>query len=315
MGSIYSFLLENAGADGFLPTGFRELPDQADLCLAPGERWVPGAFEGLLLRSDYSLKQHLLVNYRLSRLLARQIRSGSTKDREKSSQRLSRYAAISLVDPLLSFLSTSGLVEADMRREALWFVKESKKRELVKLGIALLGQCGLPEDLSLLRLLGSMEEFTLYAAVAAKNILAEPGAANAFLMELADHLEGWGKISILYELDYEQEEARNWVLRRGCANTIGLSYLANVCGTKGRLADRLEALLENPAEFDEELFWNTCLIFQGLLEEHAENDGISQYRDARRAALAFCQLVRATPRAADPAVSSVLSRLESLFGC
>ncbi len=314
MGSIYSFLVEQADSAGYLPTGFRELPDQQDLMLQWGEKWIPGAFEGTLLRSNYSLKQHLLINFYLSRIVRKQIRSSSPASRTRTCEKLIKYSAISIVDPLLSFLSSSRIDLKQMRREALWLVQNTEKRELVKIGIALLGQCGKEEDIPLLRLLGSMEEFTLFAAVAAKNILGNPEEANAFLMTLAERLEGWGKIAILYELDYELPDAREWVLRKGCGNTVGLSYLANVCATKGRLADKLDGLLENPDEFDEELYQNTCDIFQGLLEDHPENDGISQYRDAQRAAFAFLKLVRSTQRASDSRTAVILTKLESLFG-
>lgn len=59
--SIYEFLkeknTENTASDSC------SLPDSGDLCLRAGEAWVPGAFEGTILRTDIRIKQHLLMNY------------------------------------------------------------------------------------------------------------------------------------------------------------------------------------------------------------------------------------------------------------
>ena len=274
------------------------LPDQQDLVLREGEAWVPGAYEGTLLRSEFDIRQHTLINY----LAARKVRKFAmrpTPENQKSVEDcLSKYSAISLTDPILSFLEAMGTDQAKLRSAALTLATESSRREPVKLAIALLGQTakGDQKAADIVKTLARHEELTVYAIVALKNILSEEEAC-AVLLSLGDELSGWGKIALMYELNYNRPEVRQWALQKGCRNTVGLSYLANICAIKGRLK---EYLLEREMAFEpveDAYFPGICDIFRGLLADDKENDGIYDYPDAVMAADAF----RITLKMADPA--------------
>ena len=60
------------------------LPDQQDLTLQSEELWVAGAYEGTLLRSDFSIKQPLLVNYWVARKIKKYILQPSEKKQKGS---------------------------------------------------------------------------------------------------------------------------------------------------------------------------------------------------------------------------------------
>lgn len=299
--SIYEFLKEQNAQE---PAAGCRLPDSGDLHLRPGEAWVPGAFEGILLRTDSRIKQHVVVNYRIANRVKKQALRPSKAHAAKLMKSLTKYSAISLADPLCSICIALKLVssiekKAALRRLALDLALRGEKREPVKIGIALLGICGNPDDLELLKPLGIHDEFTLYVAGTAVRLL-DNAARNAYLLSLAGNVQGWGKISILYELDYTDPAVRLWAVKYGCENTVGLSYLSNVCATKGRMAEVLSQLLEGKfsPEEERELFHGICDIFAGLLKPAENNDGLSEYADARAAAKYFTALCDQKPELA-----------------
>ena len=317
--SIYEFLKEKNPED--TASGSCPLPDSGDLYLRADEVWVPGAFEGILLRTDMRIKQHLLINYRIAGAVRRQALRPSKARLAKLEKLLSKYSAISLADPLCSICVAIGLVSSSekkeaLRRLALDLALHGDKREPVKIGIALLGICGNPDDAELVKPLGLHNEFTLYAAGTAVRLL-EPPARGAYLLELAEHVHGWGKISVLYELDYSDPATCLWAIKHGCENTVGLSYLSNVCATKGKMADVLSELREgrfSTAE-ERELFHGICDIFTGLLHPEAGNDGLSEYADARCAAERFTALCAERPElaASDGRVPEILYGLKFIL--
>lgn len=294
--SIYEYL-QGKTPDEIAEAGFK-LPD----CdIVKGQEWVPGAFEGVLLRSDLRIKQHSLVNYLIASSVKRQALNPSEKNKKKMLKRFSKYTAISIVDPLCSFCIALKMTSSPERKEALRalaidLVKNEEKREVVKIGIALLGICGVPKDTQMLKVLGIHDEFTIYVAGTAVRLLEE-NSRNAYLTDMAENVTGWGKIAVLYELNYNDEFARLWAVKNGCVNTVGLSYAANVCATKGKMADILEAMLKKEYDVEEELllFFGICDIFTGLLNPSEGQDGLSEYSEARRAAQLFTNICSERP--------------------
>ncbi len=308
MASIYEFIKDNLNENGCLPTGFNTLPDMKDLTLREEESWVPGAYEGIMLRSDYSIRQPIIINYHIYRQISRYIKNPEDSNYDKLTNTLAKYSAISVIDPVVSLLSRPANNRNNMRIAALRLLKSGEKREVVKVAIAMLGLCGTEEDKDVLKTIGSHEEFTLYVAVASKNILED---YNGFLLDLLSGLHGWGKISAIYELDYSKPESRYYVLTKGCNNMIGLSYLANVCAIKGKLADALEEAYTSVESIDE-LYKGACDIFTGLLENRAENDTINEYPDAQRASVAFNNIVNSGKIiTTDERESYILDKLKS----
>lgn len=295
--SIYDFLLDklNKGED----YSDSILPDHADLNLPEDQSWVPGAFEGIVLRDNYGIKQHLLVNYKIARTIRRQIENPCPANREKAETVIRKYAAITITDPVLSIMLSRYRVNKDnMRTEALRMMTESDKREIVKFGIALWGQCGQPEDVEIIKVLGRHEEFSLYCAGAIHVNMPGPGG-NDILIYLSENLKGWGKIAVAYEFDYTQKEARYYSVAQGCENTIGLSYLSNVCATKGKMTEIMQEMLDGKEEFgkfsSKQMFKGICDIFTGLLENHQTNDDITNYKHSKKAARLFKDITEKYP--------------------
>ncbi len=302
MSSIYEVIKKD-------PAG--TLPDQKELVLREGEVWVPGAYEGILMRSDFGVKQHVLTNYMAARRI-RKFALNPTADNKKSVENcLSKYSAISLVDPVISFLAQFHTDTEKLLKAALILATQSQHREAVKLAIALLGFCGKgnAEAACVVKTLSYHDEFAAYGVVALKNILPKAEADNV-LMELGQQLTGWGKIALMYELDYTLPRVRSWTLKYGCRNSIGLSYLANVCAIKGRLKDYL---FEKEAEFepmDPEYYPGICDIFRGLLEENQENDGIYEYPDAVMAADCFRTVLKMSPAEMTESARDIITLLD-----
>lgn len=288
------------------------LPDQGDIVLRPGENWIPGAFEATLLRSDFSIKQHAWTNFRIARIIKKLAEQPSADNREKAEAIITKYSAISIVDPVLSFLHALKADKKNLRKAALCLATESDKREPVKFAVALLGYCGKEEDADMIQMLSSHEEFTYYGVITLKNILPAEEAQQK-LLSLASQLRGWGKISIMYELDYTKPEIRHWVLAYGCDNRIGLSYLANVCAIKGKLLETLQEINEKKEVPEEDLFTGICTIFRGLLENDPKNDGIYEYPDAKSAAAALRILVENSSPERQEEAADILSTLDQLF--
>ncbi|MBQ3867217.1 MAG: hypothetical protein II789_01585 [Clostridia bacterium] len=307
------------------------LPDHADLG-DNASAWVPGAYEALLMRSDYSISRFALLNYLLARTVRKQMLTPSSANQAKEEAKLLKTGALAIVDPLISHLSRMNVPRDAMRTEALRLACESSKRELVKVGMALLGQSGEPSDAEILLTLGRHEEFTFFAAPALRALLGAD-AVNDALLPLADQVDGWGKTAILYELNYSLEgsAAPEYLLRRGCANRLGLALNANLCATKGQLAERLEAILaagnpgaagdegstaENAADaaapIDAELCTGICEILWGLTEFDGIHDSLNDYKHGIAARNAFVQLMKERPEvfSADARAAEIINRMK-----
>ncbi len=309
--SIYKWLRLSQAEDAYESNC--PLPDHADL----GENanaWVPGAYEALLMRSDYSISRFALLNYLLARTVRKQMLTPSPANQAREEAKLLKTGALATVDPLISHLSRMNVPRDAMRTEALRLACESSKRELVKVGMALLGQSGEPSDAEILLTLGRHEEFTFFAAPALRALLGAD-AVNDALLPLADQVDGWGKTAILYELNYSLEgsAAPEYLLRRGCANRLGPALNANLCATKGQLAERLEAILAvDSSPLDAELCVGICEILWGLTEFDGIHDSLNDYKHGIAARNAFVKLMKERPEvfSADARAAEIVERMK-----
>ena len=128
MRTIYEVIKED-------PSG--RLPDQDELVLRAGEVWVPGAYEGTLMRSDFSIKQHVLTDYMAARRIRKFALNPTECNRKSVENCISKYSAISLTDPVLSFLDHMHTDKQKLLDAAFMLATQSGHREAVKLAIAL----------------------------------------------------------------------------------------------------------------------------------------------------------------------------------
>ncbi len=285
--TIYDFLTVNK------PEGYSSccaLPDHT-LLGESGAAWVAGAYEGMMMRSLYSIRRQALMNYLLARKVRKQIVHPSEENRGAMHKALIKASALPVVDPLISFLSGFHLDREAVAAEARHLATETEHRELVKVGIALLGSFGKKEDIeSILLPLGRHEEFTFYVAPAVKALLGDD--RNSVLLPLAEEVDGWGRLAVLYELNFTDPNAKEYLLRYGCRNRLGLEEAANLCATKGDLAGTLEALVAGGALPDAELYKGICDVLMGLLAFDGRHDSINDYKYGHRARVAFVVLTQ-----------------------
>jgi len=122
-------------------------------------------------------------------------------------------------------------------RLARWLTRQAADREVVKLGVVLLGTLGNEDDRPALERLARHDEFTLFAVVA---LLNRNLATWLDLWEIAKDVHGWGRVHAVRQLTKcEDPRVRRWLLREGFRNTVMDEYLALVCAEGGDLAGEL----------------------------------------------------------------------------
>ena len=127
--SIYEIVKENPLA---------ELPDQKNMILKQEEVYVPGAYEGILMRTDFRIKQHAWTNYRIARLVKKFILNPTSENMKAVEDVFAKHTAISLTDYVLSFMSRMKLNAKALHDGAIQLAVKSSVREAVKFAIALL---------------------------------------------------------------------------------------------------------------------------------------------------------------------------------
>jgi hypothetical protein len=182
-------------------------------------------------------------------------------------------------------------------------VEHGTRREAVKLGLVVLGLYGDTADRDLFLLFGSLDEFTLYAAVGLVRTHRDRRAREQAIHTLAQRVTGWGRIHAVERLSGSQDPAiRSWLLREGFRNDVMDEYLAHLAATTGHL---YEALLDR--DLDDALLDGAG----GILAAMASSDGgpakgLSAYPDALPTLHRYATLLLAAP--------GTLPRLRSLLG-
>jgi hypothetical protein len=318
--TLYEWIKNEIDSEGY--SSDCRLPDHADLGQDALDKWVPGAYESLLMRSTYSIRRHAIQNYLLARKVRAQAMRPSDKNQAKEEAALEKTGALAVVDPVISFLHAMHTDKNVLRREGLRLACETRKRELVKVGIALLGMWGNKdggEDLEVLLTLARHEEFTFYCAPAVRSLMGAE-KVNDHLLPLADKLDGWGKTAILYELNYDPalkdpdtgvQPASDYLLRRGCKNRLGADVNANICATKGGLMPKLKEISDSEELPDKELYTGICEIMWGLTEFGGVYDSINDYKYGHDTRNLFKQLVETRPGLAelDPRGPEIIERM------
>lgn len=241
--------------------GGDNLPDEVD---DGSVRWAPGALDGVFghhsAGGDDAAQVEKLVT------LVRRASSGIRKGRARLElyQELRDAEVLHLVDPVLERLEGSSVAVGS------WLVHEGTDRGPVKFGIALLGRGHTEQDRESLRILGRHDEFTLYAAVALANTTDDP---DLDLLDLARHVDGWGRIQIIERLaGSERPDVKDWLLRGGFRNSVMDEYTAWIAATTGDLRAALTG------QVDDELLDNAVVLMTALISGGPAQD-IADYDD------------------------------------
>jgi hypothetical protein len=235
--ALYDFLRDHLDPGGRLTTSDLELPDEP----ASGNdriRWAAGAFDGAFGHHGGGGQEAERARSLLGVLLKAADRPTKRRLRKLYAE-VSQADVLSVVDALLDGLTSSSADVAAVRDIGLWLATRSPDRSAVKVGLALLGAAGLEQHVDVVRALGAHDEFTLYAAVALMNGLADP---DSELWALAASVDGWGRIQCVERLrDTQDPKIKQWILREGYRNSIMYEYLALIAAQTGGLLAALEA--------------------------------------------------------------------------
>ncbi|WP_329085292.1 MULTISPECIES: hypothetical protein [unclassified Streptosporangium] len=153
--------------------------------------------------------------------------------------RLGIVSALGIADDLIDRIRRQRLPRDRIGAVGRHLAEHGTRRDAVKIGIVLLGACGDERDRELLLLLGTLEELTLYAAVALRRTQPDHQRAT---YELARRVRDWGRIHAVERLKgCDDPQIKAWLLRDGFRNGIMNEYLAHLAATTG---DLYSALLE-----------------------------------------------------------------------
>jgi hypothetical protein len=233
--SLHAAIVEARDEDGVLPAGFT-LPDEAPP--DPTQlRWAPGALDGVLSHHGPPASAEGRVE-----AIAAAVRQLVDRPTAEGLARL--HGAVGDA-PLLG--QADAVADAlregpSLDPEALHGLAEhlattATEREMVKLGLLLLGLVAADGDEEILWTLGAHDELTLFALVA---LLSRPEATDRDVWKLARRARGWGRIQAVERLGGTPDpEIRRWLLREGFRNDVMVEYVAHLCATTGGLHEAL----------------------------------------------------------------------------
>ncbi|MFE3080370.1 hypothetical protein [Nocardia tengchongensis] len=202
--------------------------------------------------------------------------------------RLAECRALDVADDLVRELRELDLPAESLRTLARDLTEHGTRRDAVALGIVMLGVAGDARDRDLLLLLGGLEDLTLYCAVALANTQPDRDPA---LHELAQRVDGWGRIHVVERLKGTQDPAiKAWLLRGGFRNGVLNEYLAHLAATTGGLHDALLA-----PDVDAELLDGAADILVALACTDGPASSIRDYADALSVLGRFGELLADAP--------------------
>ncbi len=273
--AIYGFLSRS----GFSVSG-QELPDEDLIRSKTDISFVAGALDGILggTADDADEVSKAILGH--IRTVLRQVDEANLSVFYQS---LVDHNALSMADVLMEDISNDQSIDHEKLRILFrWIARNAPDREAVKSSIAVLGMFPGNADRDLFVLLGKHDEFTLFCAVALQNSL---GNAEAELWNLAQSVDGWGRVQLVERLrDTADPEIKRWLVRGGFRNSIMDEYLAYIAATTGDLVGQLNGRL------DSELLDGAAGILIALIDG-GPAEGIEDFDQAPQAASLFLQAV------------------------
>jgi hypothetical protein len=268
-----------------LTAGGETLPDEALVFGEEQIRWVAGGLDGALGHHGGAATAAEAAASVFEAMAALMERATSERLAALYGLLTARHA-LEVVDPLLRRVAASNVSVQRLHTLATFLVSRAPDREPVKVAIALLGLFSPSPDRELLLLLGRHEELTLFAATALANTQEDHEAA---LLELAQHVTGWGRIATVERLAGTTDpRIRAWLLREGYKNSVMHEYLARTCATSGDLVGALKA-----AEVDDALLKGAGDLLMALIAAPSRAfEGIDAYPDGVEVIRLYLQHLR-----------------------
>lgn len=230
-------------------------------------RFAPGMMDGVLGGSSPDATQKVT---RLHQAITKELENATDATLKQLYDELLDGSALEYVDPLLEVLANDRRMDRGrLHAVATWLAKEAPDRDPVKAALAIIGLLADEGDRDLLLTLGRHDEFTLYSTVALLRL--RNGERDVF--ELAQHVDGWGRIQIVQRLaDTTDPQIKKWMLREGYKNSIMYEYLAYTCAVAGGLRTELSKDTVDPQLLDAAGDLIQALIMGGPAEDMNDYD-------------------------------------------
>ncbi|MBK8477010.1 MAG: hypothetical protein IPL39_12130 [Opitutaceae bacterium] len=288
--SIYGFISRHlVTSTGELSEKTGDLPDEAKRN-KPGEvHWVAGGLDGVFGHHGGGAQAEEKAS-RVASLIAQIARTGAIEAQRELYGLLLESTVLDILDPAVErMVQQQTPVTPTLHEFAITMATRSPDREPVKFAIALLGIIRDPADMKVVVLLGKHEEFTLFSAVALTNSLSDPEPA---LLDLAQHVHGWGRIHTVERLaKTKTPSVKRWLLLHGYDNSVMHEYLAYTCAVAGELHVTLSADLINSESLKAATDLLRALIAGGPAQD------INDYENAAAVATDYLRHVKNTPPA------------------
>lgn len=301
--SILAFLSSHIGDNGRLTAAANDLPDEEK---DENEiRFAPGLMDAMFGSSESDESKAKIGE--LSGLLKKIAHQG---DKSSEAQFYSlvtqNQSVIDIIDAFLQTIVDDGLpIQPYLFNYAKELATRTDKRNAVKFGIAIAGLCQQKSLLNDIQILGLHDEFTVFAAIAIANISDN---AEDDLWELAQKVDGWGKIQLVDRLAVPglKPSIKDWLLLEGYKNNIMHEYLAYTCAFHGELHLKLQK-----QGIEHRLFKSAAEILLALISEHSPAQDITTYPYASQVVHDFIR--HAKVHAGDVAGFHVLHKLKDFL--
>ena len=266
---VFQYIRENI-ADGRLSEDF-SLPNPTKD--GEGVSFADGAYDGILLyHSEPQIEEIDDMKKFLDMI------SGDEESAEEAAALTEEYfgktgkRALFVIDNVLNYIRENEEIDPDdVFSYGIDLIIDSKNYEAVKLGLCVLGMFANYNDalLQAIKDLALCNEFTVYCIWAVKPL----DNGNDIIFEMAQKVDGWGKIHAVDALEPETDEIREWLLSDGIRNDVHCGYNAITCFNK---AD-VHTMLENGLTQEQLTPVGRIMLF--LCIKNAPTIGIRAYDD------------------------------------
>ena len=267
--SILKFLFSNLDNKGNLSETAHDLPDEKkdDEKI----RFAAGLMDAMFGADDSDDSKKRVAE------LLKHLKKIATKGDKISEQEFYRLiteneGVIGIIDEFLQAIVNEALpIQPYLFNFAKDLATRTDKRNAVKFGIAILGLCQNKSVLNEIKILGLHDEFTVYSTIAIANLSDN---AEYDLWELAQKVDGWGKIQLVDRLARPElkEPIKDWLILDGYKNSIMYEYLAYTCATNGELHKKLES-----EQIENKLFKSASDIIEALIAIGGPAEDITSY--------------------------------------
>lgn len=265
--SLYDIICESISDEGRLPDDFM-LPSYEKEGLA----FADGAMDGVALyhmgpdEVDEEIQQKIEIF----------VKAVSDGDFGKAdgilAEIVEKVSAFSIIDDLQHCIydHAAGLNGNTLYNYANYLLTESEGREQIKVGMEII-EIMEPDDNTrkIIRTLGLSDEFTIFALFNMHNWKN----TSKEIFNLAQKVEGWGRIHAVEKLNPNNAEMKKWLLLEGVNNYVMPAYSGLICYEKAEV----ETLLDKEHIEKDELD-GILRIIDAMLDE-GPVEGISALED------------------------------------